>query len=98
MPSTIIDILRFSMEIVETTHLKGEAQKTLALKLVRNVVVEAPISDDKEKLLLDMIDQGILGNTVDLIVLASKGQLDVNLIAQTAAGCLPFCLSLVKKR
>ena len=99
---TIIDVLRFSMEIVETTQLKGVAQKKLALELVRQVVVEAPISDDKEKLLLDMIDKGILGNTVDLIVLASRGGLDINLAAETAVGCIsvcfPYCLSLCKKK
>jgi predicted nucleic acid-binding protein len=35
---TIITILRFSMEVVEATQLKGEAQKELAIKLVRQVV------------------------------------------------------------
>ena len=93
---TIIEVLRFAMEVVETTQLKGVEQKTMAIKLVREVVVEAPISDVREKLLLDMIDTGVLGNTVDLIVLATQGKLDINLIAQTAAGCIPFCLRLCK--
>ena len=62
------------MEVVEATQLKGEDQKKLAIKLVREVVVEAPITDEKEKLLLDLIDQGVLGNTVELIVQASKGE------------------------
>ena len=51
----IITVLRFAMECVEVTELKGEAKKNLAIKLVRQVVEEAPISDEKEKLLLDMI-------------------------------------------
>ncbi len=46
---TVITVLRFAMEVVEATQLKGEAQKELAIKLVRQIVVEAPISDDKEK-------------------------------------------------
>ena len=62
---TVITVLRFAMEVVEATQLKGEAQKELAIKLVRQIVVEAPISDDKEKLLLDMIDAGILSDTVE---------------------------------
>ena len=44
-------IVRFSMEVVEVTQLKGSVQKELAVRLVRTVVVEAPISDNKEKLL-----------------------------------------------
>ena len=57
---TVITVLRFAMEVVEATQLKGEGQKELAIKLVRQLVVEAHISDDKEKLLLDMIDENKL--------------------------------------
>jgi hypothetical protein len=81
---TIITILRFSMEVVEATQLKGEAQKELAIKLVRQVVVEAPISDEKEQLL---IDAGILADTVELVVDATKGEVDVNAAVKVAAGC-----------
>ena len=80
-------ILRFSMEVVEVTQLKGAEQKELALKLVRALVVEAPISNDKEKLMLDMIDQGVLGNTVDLVVDASKGNVNINNVVKVATGC-----------
>ena len=79
-------VLRYAMEIVELTEFKGKEQKDMALRLVRSVVVDAPISDDKEKL-LDMIDQGVLGNTVDLVVDASKGNLDLNKAVKVATGC-----------
>lgn len=92
---TVITILRFAMEVVETTQLKGEAQKELAIKLVRQVVVEAPISDEKEQLLLNMIDAGILADTVELVVNATKGDLDVNTAVKVAVGC---CASFLKTR
>tara|TARA_A100001011_G_scaffold229208_1_gene237345 strand:- start:283 stop:624 length:342 start_codon:yes stop_codon:yes gene_type:complete len=85
-------ILRFAMEVVEVTQLKGSAQKELAIRLVRQIVVEAPITDEKEKLLLDMIDQGVLGNTVDLVVDASKGNVNINNVVKVATGCCAaFC-------
>lgn len=84
---TIITVTKFSMEVVEATKLKGAAQKELAISLVRQVIVEAPISDEKEKLLLDMIDQGILANTIELVVAASKGNLDINTVVAVASGC-----------
>lgn len=85
-------ILRFAMEVVEVTQIKGTAQRELAIRLVRSVVVDAPISDEKEKLLLDMIDQGVLGNTVDLVVDASRGNLNINNIVKVATGCCAaFC-------
>ena len=86
-------IVKFAMEVVECTQLKGSGQKELVIRLVRTVVVKAPISDNKEKLLLDMIDNGVLGNTVDLIVDASKGKLDINTVVKAATGC---CASFIK--
>ena len=94
-PKTIMTILKFSMEVVETTKLKGEDQKELAVKLVRQIVVEAPITDDKEKLLLDMIDEDILGDTINLIIAASKGELDINNVLEVASGC---CVAFLKSK
>lgn len=90
----ITKILSIAMEIVEATKVKGEAQKALVEKVVRQIIVDAPISDEKEKLLLDLCDEGILGNTIDMIVSASKGELDINTATKVAAGC---CISLLKK-
>ena len=88
----IMTVVKFAMEVVEVTELKGDEQKDMAICLVRTLVVEAPISDEKEKLLLDIIDQGVLGNTVDLVVDASKGNLKVNQVVKVAAGCCAaFC-------
>ena len=85
---TIIKVLRFAMEVVEAApNFKGPAQRDLAIKLVRQIVIDSPISDEKEKLLLDMIDQGILANTVELVVAASKGNLDINMVVAVATGC-----------
>jgi len=90
----ITSILRIAMEIVESTKVKGAAQKALVEKVVRQIIVDAPISDDKEKLLLDMCDEGILGSTIDMVVAASKGELDLNAATKVATGC---CLNLIKK-
>ena len=89
--TTIMEVLRFAMEIVETTALKGEEQTQLCKKIVRTIVVDAPISDEKEKLLLDMIDQDILEHMIKLVVNATHGHLDINVVTQiTNTCCLPF--------
>jgi hypothetical protein len=94
-PRSITIVIKICMEIAEATRLKGKEQKVLVERLVKKVVKDAPISDEKEKLLLDMIDQGVLGNTVDLVVQASKGELDVNAAVAVAAGC---CASFMKRK
>jgi len=87
----IMQVLRFAMEVVEVTELKGTAQRDLALKLVRQVIVDAPVSDEKEQLLLGLVDSGVLTGTIDLIVDASKGELDVNTLVATGSSCLSIC-------
>jgi hypothetical protein len=96
--ATLMIILRVSMEIVEATRLKGADQKELAKRLIRQVVVDAPIADEREKLLLDMIDQNVIENTIDLIVAATRGELDINSVQEVVKTCcLPFVSKLVKK-
>ena len=93
-PDNITTVIKVAMEVVEASKLKGEAQKKLVTKIVRKVVVDAPIADEKEKLLLDMIDQGVVGNVVELVVSASKGEVDVNSAVKVAAGC---CATFLKR-
>ena len=92
---TITTVIKISMEIVEATNLKGVEQKKLVEKLVRKVVKDAPIADEKEKLLLDMIDEGVVGDVVDLVVAATNGEVNVNAAEQAAVGC---CLAILKSR
>ena len=61
--------------------------KKLASKIIRKIIVDAPISDEKEKLCLDMVDEGIVENVIDLVVSASKGELNINAIGGTATAC-----------
>lgn len=97
-PQTIIKVLRFAMEIVEASDAKGEEQKKLVEKLIRQVVVDAPISDFKEKMMLEMIDEGILGDMAALVVSATKGELNINAAVEVAGVCCNSCFgSLLKK-
>ena len=94
-PETITTVIQLAMEIVEASNLKGKAQKKLVTKIVKKVVEDAPISDEKEKLILDMIEFGVVGNVIDLVVSASKGELNINSAVATATGC---CLSFLKRK
>ena len=92
-PDTITSVITMAMELVEASQVKGEEQKRLVTEVVRKIVVDAPIADDKEKLLLDMIDQGVVGNVIELVVSATKGEINVNAAKKAAAGC---CWGLAK--
>ena len=45
--------------------------------------------------LAHMIDNGIAGNVIDLVVSASKGELNINVAKEVAANC---CLAFLKSR
>ena len=94
-PTTITTVIKICMEIAEATKLKGKEQKVLVERLIKKVVKDAPITDEKEKLLLDMIEEGVVGDVIDLVVSATKGELDVNAVEKAAVGC---CLAVLKSR
>lgn len=89
---TIIQVVGFAMEIVEATTLKGNEQKELVEKLVKQIIKDAPISDDKEVSLLYMVNEGIIGDITELVVSASKGELNINAVIEVSKTCcLGFC-------
>jgi hypothetical protein len=93
----IMSIVQVTIEAVELTKVKGERQKDLAVKLIKQIIEDAPISDDKEKFLLDMLKEGVIGSTIDLVVTASKGELDINSVKEVAVGCCGFLIKKIKK-
>lgn len=94
-PQTLMVIVKYAMEVVELTKLKGSEQRQMVVDVVKQVVVDAPISDERERLCLDMIESGVLGQTIDLVVDASKGHLDINRVASLAENC---CFSFLSNR
>jgi len=89
--STLHLIIKYVMEQVEHTPLKGSEQKELALTLIKALIVDLTEGED-EVLLLQLLDNGAIGNMIDLIVDATKGKLDINTLAQVGSGCLNSCL------
>ena len=102
-PETIIIILQFAMEAVEASMLHGLEKKNAVVILIRRIVIDAPIDDHIETLLLEMIDDGIVGHIIDITVAASKGKLHLNAsleagkiaavnLASILSGCFTKCL------
>tara|TARA_B100001564_G_scaffold358742_2_gene378245 strand:+ start:498 stop:926 length:429 start_codon:yes stop_codon:yes gene_type:complete len=96
MPN-VMKIVKITMEVIELTEVKGEKQKDLAVKVVKKIVSGAPIVDDQKKSIIQMIDGEVLSSTIDLIVAASKGQLNINVVKKAATGCVDFVRRLLKR-
>tara|TARA_B110000114_G_C14873463_1_gene309783 strand:- start:113 stop:670 length:558 start_codon:yes stop_codon:yes gene_type:complete len=96
-PSTLYLIIKYVMEEIENTPTKGVEQKEMALKLIRELIIDLAEGED-EKVLLQLLDDNTIGSMIDLIVDASKGKLNINAISNVGAGifnnCIPpFCSS-----
>lgn len=96
--STLALIIKFTMEAVEDTPKKGSEQKDYAIRLIRALVVDLA-SDDEKDFLLTAIDSGSVGDTIDLIVQATQGEININSVVEVAAtSCLPCCLTILSKK
>lgn len=103
-PDTIVTVLQYAMEAVEVTTLTGEEKKKAVIDIVRKAIVDAPIDEHVEKIILEMIDDGIVSHTIDIIVSASRGNLNLNGMASASqvvctnivphlGRCLTWCFS-----
>lgn len=92
---TITQIVKIAMEVVEATKLKGKEQKVLVERIVRKIVNDSPLEESKKSIVISILDEGIVGDVIDLVVSATKGELDINSVEKVATGC---CLAFLKSR
>jgi hypothetical protein len=76
---TLIVVIENILEVVEITKLKGSYKKTLSLKLIQKFIGYCP---EKYKVLKHTIqqglDNGLISDTIDLVVKASNNELNIN--------------------
>jgi hypothetical protein len=96
--STLALIIKFTIEAVEETPIKGADQKDYALRLIKALVEELAEGNEKEFLLI-AIESGSVGDTIDLIISASRGELNVNKVVKVAStSCLSGLLMCMSKK
>ena len=90
-PSTLHIILKYVMEEIEKTPIKGSEQKEMALELISALAVDLSENED-EKVLLKLLEDGTISNMIDLIVDATRGRLEINTLTKVTSGCLNNCI------
>ena len=90
-PAVLHLIIKYVMESIEETPIKGAEQKEMALKLIRAIVVDFTNGED-EKVLRQLLDDGTISNMIDLIVDATRGKLNINTITNVGVGCFNRCI------
>jgi len=75
--STIHLVIKECMEYVDHFQCPGTEKKTHTLTLVRGVVIDLIEDPEEERIILEFIDK-ILETTIDLIILATRGEFNIN--------------------
>jgi hypothetical protein len=86
-------LIKIAMEVVEKTDVKGVSQKDLAVNAIRMVAqsVQMDIS------VLALIDTEVLGDAIELVVSATKGEINVNKVVATGIkACFLACFGKKK--
>ena len=97
-PGTLMLVVKYVMEAVEGKPVKGEAQKKLALAILKRLVEDSGMEESEKELCLSMIRSGVIGNTIDLVVDASRGNININQAANVTVGCIGACFQAFTSR
>lgn len=92
---SIMNIVVFAMEIIEKNVItKNINKKEFALKIIQKVVEEATLPNTQTQLtLLLLLNSGIVSNTIDLLIDATHGNIDINKIQKSCWQCFFTCFS-----
>ena len=75
---TIHIVIKEVIELVEKFVISGSEKKKHVIVIVKSLVEDLVDDENEKRIITEMIDKKILENTIDLIILATKGQLDIN--------------------
>lgn len=90
---TLMIVLEYVLDIVENVkEIKGNKKKVLAIRLITRVVENANLDEYDKQLCMAMIDSGIIGDTIDLVINAHNGKLNYNSSVTTGTKCCFFIM------
>lgn len=77
--NNFLQVVKYAMEIVELTELKGNEQKIMVISIVKKIIQDSDMEMESKSLCLLLIDNGTVENTIDMLVDATKGKLNINI-------------------
>lgn len=76
--TNIILLVRYAMELVEITPLKGTAQKAMVLELVHLIITNSSMEDQDKTACFQILHSGAISQMIEIIIQASHGELTIN--------------------
>ena len=87
-------VLRVTMEAIEVEKIKDMNKRQIAETILKELINEAEMSDDKKEICVNLVNCGAIGDTINLVVSATKGELELNKkTRKNLLSCLGKCIS-----
>jgi len=96
--STIIGVMRIAMEVIEGEPVKGSMQKDLAISVIGDIVDNSSLDNDEKQLCRMLVDGGLLSDTIDTIIDATRGKLNINKVKSIGARCCVIATRIFGRR
>jgi hypothetical protein len=90
---TLHTFLQIIIETVEGADVKGELKKELAVLIMTELVESMSQSSEKE-FVLELIHNGTVSNMIDLVVMASRGEININKVVAVSNNC---CIGFLRR-
>ena len=98
-PNNIMKILYIAITIAEKSPEKGMKQKDLVFNLIDKVIRDSSLHNDLKIMMINLLRDGIVSDTIELVIDATHGKLDINKVVETAKkGCFTCCFKGKEKK
>lgn len=80
-PANVIILVTITMQVVEQyPHLQGYEKKEIALNVIERILLEIPMNEE-DRVLVQLLFRTTISRTIDYIIFAANGALDMTAIA-----------------
>ena len=97
-PHNLIILLKLAIEIVEFLDLSGRDKKSLVIDLLQKYINDSKINNNDKKICIDMINNGTISETIDLVIDASNGNMNINNVIDLGSNCCAILLKVLLER
>lgn len=102
-PEMIMRLIRIAMVVVEQTKETGSNKKQFVVDLLKEIFLNNnDIPSDYKLEILTLITNGVVSDSIDMVIDASKGKFDINkaekVVEEVAKSCFTLCLEKIFKK
>ena len=85
----LLSYVKILIENIEKENLKGQEKLELVIRILRDIVQTSELDEEERIFALALIDNGVIENTINMLIKAASGELMVNIDLNTVnTGCI----------